>query len=646
MGAITDATIEEGGEVVANPEFINLVVTTSLLSGAMLAVMGIFRLGFVTSFLSHPVVVGFTSAASLIIGIGQMKHILGYSLSLSQNWFVVVIDMLARFDETHWPSLAMGLITMAVLFVFKNVQSLKKLPAAMLVVLVSVLISWGMDLKEKHGFKVCGEIPMGIPVPRIPDIPSGEKLQSLMPVIIVSALIGYMESIVVGLTYASKNHYSISSNQELLAFGASNIIGSFFNCYPNAGGFGRSAVNANSGAKTQLAGLISGCFILMVLAFLTPLFYHLPKPALGAIVVVAVSGLFDYGEAVKLFKSQAWPDLFALVGTFFSTLVLGPEIGIGIGIACSILSLLAVTSVPAYAVLGNVPGTEDYFNFRVFSEAQEVPGTLIIRFDADLWFANAARFKEAVIRECYQTARDRAVERLILVFQGVNLVDASAIHALHETIDEVRSSGVHTIAIAGARRNVRSRLIQEFNPKSFVRPDTAPSRLLSGVSQPQLLEVFSAHPRHSNGTLPKSDAEILAAKISKSVGNNTYKGGSLVGLVEKEGSDAASAASTAPIELEEAGMVERITFGEFLCEHFPSGGGDADPEGEESNKVTLYPSTHAAVIYAGRPGELAPDEAPDPVVLEEEAAAAEAAAGGGPSELGYSPSGSMPLGVP
>jgi SulP family sulfate permease len=164
VSSIVEPRLEDNSP---NPEFIALVVATSLLNGILLSIMGILRLGFVTSFLSHPVVSGFTSAAALVIGIGQMKHVLGYNLSKSENFFEVFIDMLSRLGESHWPSVIMALMTMGLLYTFKNVKMLKKLPAAMIVVVISILVSWGLQLEANYGFKICGEIPGGIPVPQV-----------------------------------------------------------------------------------------------------------------------------------------------------------------------------------------------------------------------------------------------------------------------------------------------------------------------------------------------------------------------------------------------------------------------------------------------------------------------------------------------
>jgi len=188
-----------------------------------------------------------------------------------------------------------------------------------------------------------------------------------------------MESIAVGMVYASKNGYETVPDQELVAIGLANVVGSLFSAYPTAGGFGRTAVNANAGSKTPLAGIISGLLMLIVLTWLTPLFYHLPKPVLGAIVIVAVTGLFDTAEPKRLWKTEAYDDLMSLVVTFFATCVVGVETGVGIGVGLSLFVLIARASAPNYVVLGHVAGTTAYHDIKIMEVAKPVAQHVIVR---------------------------------------------------------------------------------------------------------------------------------------------------------------------------------------------------------------------------------------------------------------------------
>jgi len=363
-----------------NPEYVKLAIAASFFAGILQLFMGLFKMGFVTRLLSHPVLSGFTSAAALIIGFGQVKHVLGFSPKSSDNLFLVVADILTRIGkEAHWPSLVMGIGVIIIMFTFKNIPQLKKLPSAMIVVVVGILVSWGMNLGETHGFKIAGTVPGGIPAPSLPSFPQQEQVGPLLTLVLVLSLIGYMESIAVGMVYASKNGYETVPDQELVAIGLANVVGSLFSAYPTAGGFGRTAVNANAGSKTPLAGIISGLLMLIVLTWLTPLFYHLPKPVLGAIVIVAVTGLFDTAEPKRLWKTEAYDDLMSLVVTFFATCVVGVETGVGIGVGLSLFVLIARASAPNYVVLGHVAGTTAYHDIKIMEVAKPVAQHVIVR---------------------------------------------------------------------------------------------------------------------------------------------------------------------------------------------------------------------------------------------------------------------------
>uniref|UniRef100_A0A7S0EIC5 STAS domain-containing protein n=1 Tax=Hanusia phi TaxID=3032 RepID=A0A7S0EIC5_9CRYP len=517
LNAIAPAKLEDG---TANPVFIKLAIASAFLSGCFQLALGLLKLGFLTSFLSHPVVSGFTSAAAIIIGLGQLKHVLGYSLSESNNTFVVIVDMLARLGEAHYPSILMGVGVMAFLMVFKKVPRLRKVPSAMLVVIIGILISWGARL-DKSGFKICGTIPAGVPVPKAPELPSS-GMGTLFSFVLISSMLGYMESIAVGLTYANKNGYAINPDQELVAFGVSNIVGSFFRCYPAAGGFGRSAVNANAGSRTQMAGIISGLLMLIVLSALTPLFYYLPKPVLGAIVIIAVSGLLDTHEPFHLYELEAWEELIAFCVTFFATLLFGAELGLAVGFGCSIIALLFQTSSPTYSVLGQVPGTHLYHDLKVMDAVVPVPGILIIRFDMDLWFANCNGFRDAVLHEVKlalhmvsETDKPRGeLRRLVLDLSGVNRLDSSSMRTLKDIIVKVKSISPSTsVALAGVKKAVRRRLAREIALASYMGPG-AHSILVAGKSRDQLQQYFSKS-ADASGRITRQQAISIAHELEK-----------------------------------------------------------------------------------------------------------------------------------
>ena len=433
---ITPPTLPDG---TANPEYVSLAIAASFFCGVLQLAMGLLKMGFVTRLLSHPVLSGFTSAAALIIGAGQVKHVLGFSPAKSDNLFLLLADMIVRIPgEAHWPSCVMGLIVVILMLAFKNIKMLSRLPAAMIMVLLGILVSWAMGLGDKYGFIVAGSVPSGIPAPSLPHFPSSEHLGEVLTLSVVCSLIGYMESMAVGMVYASKNGYELVPDQELVALGMANLVGSFFNCYPTFGGFGRTAVAAKSGSRTQLAGILAGALMLVVLQFLTQYFYHLPRAVLGAIVMVAVAGLVDTAEPKRLWKTEAYEDLGSLVVTFLATCVIGVETGVGIGVGLSLFVLVAHAATPTYVVLGHC-GSGAYHDIKTMEAAQPVPGHLIIRFDRDLWFANCLPFKDAVTRELrLQTDAAASTRRLVLDLSGVNHIDSSTMHALHQLVHDLK----------------------------------------------------------------------------------------------------------------------------------------------------------------------------------------------------------------
>jgi SulP family sulfate permease len=457
---ITPPTLPDG---TANPEYVSLAIATSFFCGVLQLAMGLLKMGFVTRLLSHPVLSGFTSAAALIIGAGQVKHVLGFSPIKTDNLFVLLADIIVRIPaEAHWPSTVMGLVVVVLLLAFKNIKLLSKLPAAMIMVLLGILVSWQMDLGAKYGFIVAGSVPSGIPAPSLPHFPSSEHLGEIVTLAVVCSLIGYMESMAVGMVYASKNGYELVPDQELVALGLANLVGSFFNCYPTYGGFGRTAVAAKSGSRTQLAGILAGLLMLVVLSFLTSYFYHLPRAVLGAIVIVAVAGLLDTAEPKRLWKTEAYEDLASLIVTFLATCVVGVETGVGIGVGLSLFVLVARSATPTYVVLGHC-GAGAYHDMKTMEAAKAVPGHLIIRFDRDLWFANSLPFMDAVTRELrLQRDAGSPAQRLVLDLSGVNHIDSSAMHALHHLVHDLKHDCPDLeIAFAGAKRNCRRRILKE-----------------------------------------------------------------------------------------------------------------------------------------------------------------------------------------
>ena len=425
--------------------YILLAVTLAFLVGLVQFLVGIFKLGFIVNFLSRPVVSGFTSAAALIIGLSQLKHLLGIDIPRSRYIHKILGSAVEQFDKINWLTVAVGI---GGILLIKGIKYISKgFPGALVAVFVSVLVVWGFDLADQ-GVKIFGDIPSGLPGFSVPSLDLN-TLKELIPIALTIALIGFMQSSVIAKAIQTNHkNYRILPNQELIALGLANMGGSFFQSYPTAGGFARSAVNDQSGAKTGLASIISALLIILTLLFLTPLFYFLPKAILASIIMIAVFSLLDLKEARYLWTANK-TDFWMLIVTFFCTLGLGIEEGIGIGVILSLAVVIYRTTRPHYAVLGRsrIPGTNFYRNVNKVSGLEELEGLKIIRFDAQLYFANTAFFKNT-LEELLVHHKDMKV--LILDFKSINEMDSSAIRALEEVVELYKANG-KTIYLAGVK---------------------------------------------------------------------------------------------------------------------------------------------------------------------------------------------------
>jgi SulP family sulfate permease len=246
------------------------------------------------------------------------------------------------------------------------------------------------------------------------------------------------------------------ANQELISLGLANIFGSFFQSYSTTGGFSRTAVNDQAGAKTGLASIISAVLIIITLLFLTPYFYNLPKAILASVIMVAVFGLIDFKEAIHLFKSNK-TDFWTLIVTFLSTLSFGVEIGIGVGVVLSLAMVLFKTTNPHTAQLAKVPGSHFYRNIKRFDNLEEREEILIYRFDAQLFFANINYFKDKLYD--YESRKGDKLKVLIIDGESINNIDSTALHALEEIQEDFNSRGID-IFFTGIKGPLRDKMIR------------------------------------------------------------------------------------------------------------------------------------------------------------------------------------------
>ena len=429
-------------------DYASAAIVLAMLSGLMLVAMGLFRLGFIANFLSHPVISGFITASGLIIAASQIGGLLGIKAE-GHAMPEIVMSILQNIGSINWWTLAVGMVALSLLLwirldlknwlsrfgVPKGLATIIVRAGPVLVVFLTMAWSVGMDLGAK-GVALVGDVPQGLPMLSLPAINLDVIGQLAVPALIIS-IVGFVESISVAQTLAAKRRERISPNQELIGLGASNIAAAIGGGYPVTGGFARSVVNFDAGAATPAAGAFTAVGIAAATLLLTPLLAILPKATLAATIVIAVLTLVDF-SILKRAWSYSKADFAAVAITIAGTLVFGVEVGISLGVGASILVFLYRSSTPHAAIVGQVPGTEHYRNVKRHQVAT-VPGTLSIRVDESLYFANA-RYLEDLVLE--QIADNPGTTDVVLMCSAVNAVDMSALESLEAIEHRLRDSGI------------------------------------------------------------------------------------------------------------------------------------------------------------------------------------------------------------
>jgi SulP family sulfate permease len=429
-------------------EYIVAAITLAFLSGAILLALGFLRLGFLTNFLSHPVIAGFITASGIIIAASQLKDILGITAS-GHTLPEIVMSLALDLHNVNWITAVLGLVTTAFLFWVRKglLPVLLKLglnarTAGMVAkagpvaaILVTTLLVWGFDLGE-HGVKIVGEVPTGLPPLSLPSF-SMDLWRSLIASAVVISIIGFVESVSVAQTLAAKQRQRIDPDQELIGLGAANIGAAFTGGFPVTGGFSRSVVNYDAGASTPAAGAFTAIGLGVASLFLTPLIFHLPKATLAATIVVAVVSLVDFAILKKAWRYSK-SDFAAVAMTMIVTLTVGVELGVTTGVVISVVIHLFKTSRPHMAIVGQVPGTEHYRNVMRHSVLVD-PHILTIRVDESLYFANTRVLEDRIYDE---VAKQTGLKHVILMCSAVNAIDMSALESLEAINERLGLGGV------------------------------------------------------------------------------------------------------------------------------------------------------------------------------------------------------------
>ena len=447
VSLMTAAAIGEHA-VAGSPQYWAVAITLAFLSGVMLLIMGVLRLGFLANFLSHPVISGFISASGLLIAASQLKTLMGVKAE-GHNVIDLAQALISQLPNIHVLTLVVGVLATAFLFwVRKGLKPLlirvglnarladvlaKAGPVA--AIAVTALRAWILDWKGQ-GLRLVGGVPQGLPPLTLPlwDLALWQSLA--MPALLIS-VVGFVESVSVGQTLAAKRRQRIEPNQELVALGASNLSAAFTGGFPVTGGFARSVVNFDAGAQTPAAGVYTALGITLASLFLTPALYFLPQATLSATIIVAVLSLVDLGM-LKRTWAYSRTDFLAALATLLMTLVQGVEVGLVVGVAVSLVLFLYRTSRPHIAEVGQVPGTEHFRNVLRHHVATS-PRLVSLRVDESLYFANARALEDRIND---LVAERPALKHVVLQCSAINDIDASALESLEAIDHRLRDAGL------------------------------------------------------------------------------------------------------------------------------------------------------------------------------------------------------------
>jgi SulP family sulfate permease len=492
VGPVSVAAIMVAQTLSGLPETVSALdaaVIMAFLSGITLAVFGLLRFGSIANFMSHSVLLGFTNAAALLIIASQLPNLIGFQKpkTLSPDEYAIAIDQ--GITANHGVTLAIGGVCIVfLLFASKGLikvltkmkfqeriaQLLSRCAPLFIVIAGAFLVSVG----ELKFVNVVGSIPGGLPQLKL-NIPSIDIILQLLPASVLIALVGYVESVSISKTLANRHRQVIDTNQELLALGAANFAGGLSGGMPVAGGFSRTMVNYAAGAKTQVASIITAMLVGIVALFFTPLLENIPKAALAAIIIVAVSKLIDVRSILRIWRYDVF-DGVIILATTVSVLILGIEEGLGIGIALSFVTLALRAAKPHVAVMGRVRSSEHFRNINRH-DVETWPNLLFLRVDENLTFANAA-FLESIAAN--YLAKEENITDVILVLSSVNTIDSSALEVLERMLESARELKVrfHLSDIKGPVMDKleKSHLLELLNPgKVFLSAHQAAEELKS-----------------------------------------------------------------------------------------------------------------------------------------------------------------------
>jgi SulP family sulfate permease len=419
----------------SNPNAATVAAVIAFQVAIIQIVLGLLRGGFLINFLSKPVISGFTSAAALTIAISQVKHLLGMDIDRSSRFYEEFWQLVTHVEEIHLMTAMIGIGSLCFIAMAKRIK--KSFPNALAVVILATIV--GAILKvDQNQVSVLGAIPQGLPQFGFVWV-TQELFVTLLPSSMAIAAVGYLTTISIARTFADRSRYDIAPNRELIALGASNFVASFSQGFPVSASFSRSAVHAEAGSTSPYSLVVVTAWIFLTLLFLTEYLYYLPTATLAAIIILAVLGLIDF-TLVKHLRKTKQSDMWLLLLTFFSTLIVGIVEGILIGVVFSLGLFLYLTTRPHTAILGRVGNTADFRNLKHYPEATTYTGVIIIRIDAQFYFGNVS-FLKTLLKKL-EMESPFPLKTIIIEACSIAQLDSSADSVLHDIADDFKERNI------------------------------------------------------------------------------------------------------------------------------------------------------------------------------------------------------------
>ncbi|MFJ4053252.1 SulP family inorganic anion transporter [Pseudomonas sp. NPDC089743] len=407
----------------------------ALVAGAFCMIAGLLRLGFITELLSKPIRYGYMNGIALTVLISQLPKLFGLSIDSQgplRDLWQLAQALIA--GQGHWPSFAIGAGSLALILLLKPY---KRLPGILIaVVLATLAVSlFGLD---QMGVKVLGELPQGLPSFALPWVTDIDLIEVLLGGIAV-ALVSFADTSVLSRTYAARLKTTVNPNQEMFGLGVANLASGLFQGIPISSSSSRTPVAEAAGSKTQLTGIIGAVAVTILLLVAPNLMQHLPTSALAAVVIAAALGLFEFADLKRIFRMQQW-EFWLSFTCFVGVAVFGAIPGICIAVAISVIEFLWDGWRPHHAVLGRVDGTRGYHDVQRYPQARRVPGLVLLRWDAPLFFANAEQFQAKVLAAVDESPTP--VQRLVIAAEPVTSIDITSADMLGELDRALEARGV------------------------------------------------------------------------------------------------------------------------------------------------------------------------------------------------------------